>query len=81
MVSKKEYIEGLPVYIFENLNIYGDTVITMKYVKRLGIDEIHKILKKHGYDCEINEGSNYEYAGAKHVVVRVINKVRVKSNG
>lgn len=81
MVSKKEYVDGLPSYIIENLNIYGDTIITMKNVKRIGLDKIHEILKKHGYECEITEGSNYTSAGAKHVVVRVINKVRVKSNG
>lgn len=48
-------------YVIPCLRQYGNTIITLKALKKVGGEEIFlKILKAKGFDCELRD-SMYEY--------------------
>lgn len=53
-------MEKVPKYIIPCLRKYGNTIVTLKDLKKVGGEEIFlKILKAKGFDCELIEPMSY----------------------
>lgn len=62
---------NLPEYIYQNLMVYGNTVIGEKYIERYGKEAILQRLNEFGFDCVIVE-NKWIYEDFRHQVTDYI---------
>lgn len=59
--KSKDNINGVPNYVFDMLEAFGNTIIAKKIVKQRGKNSILETLKEQGFNAKLRKDSDGDY--------------------
>lgn len=61
VMKHKDDVNGVPNYVFDMLEVFGNTIIAKKIVKQRGKKSILKTLEEQGFDAKLRKDSDGDW--------------------